>query len=412
MKKKTQVASKSAQATGWFEDTLAPQRLGPGRWSLLIAAAIIIHAATFVWVADAFDDMRQNYREQTARDFELVFEEEEDEEPTLPEFVDTNPEVPENEPDRDDFISDRSQQAAQEIPDPRSDDPFPTLDGDEEDSRRIVEGTLDSMDLPPVPSQEPSETDGETDGMMVFGPATGEGDATDESEESTSQPATATLPPTPLRSPLPDFLQEEEETEDEEGVGVTQRDRDEGAFEVDDPSEEVEEGRVIHLNPDFADTPQAEQPAEEATEERRAGGSRPAQPFPRPTLGPRAIEGPLMQSERAARRVGQIATDATFSEFGEYKQRMMEVIQRQWHLLARNSQLRPEDSPSRVHVRFILTSEGNVRQAEVINTTAGRVATIITVDAVESRSPFGKWTEEMVTIYGQQTEFNIQFIYW
>ena len=119
-----------------------------------------------------------------------------------------------------------------------------------------------------------------------------------------------------------------------------------------------------------------------------------------------------MQSERAARRIGNIATDATFSEFGEYKQRMMEVIQRQWHLLARSSQLRPEDSPSRVHVRFILTSEGTVRSADVINTTAGAVATIITVDAVESRSPFGKWTEEMVTIYGHETEVNIQFIYW
>jgi hypothetical protein len=385
----------------WLADIVDERKPRPLRWSVAILLAALLHLGALVVVTEAFDDMHNQHTYTPERTFELVMEE--PEEPELPRFVEANPDVPDNLPDTTDFISDRNQQAAQEEPVRRSEDPIPFVDGEEPDSQKIVEGSLDNISVPILP---------EGDGGTSPDPTTAEEDSAVTAENTPATPPSF-LPPPPLISRAPDFLQGEEDNEDPDGVGFTQMERDSGETETEDPRDDTSEGRVIHLFPQFAEQP-PQPPVDPSEATPDTAGSRRAgvQPLPRPTLGPRVIEGPRMLSERAAPRVGTLAIDTTFSEFGEYQQRMMEVIQRQWHILAREFTLRPEDSPSRVQVRFTLTRDGDVRRAEVINTSAGRVATIITVDAIESRSPFGPWTSEMVAVYGEETEIRIQFIYW
>lgn len=137
----------------------------------------------------------------------------------------------------------------------------------------------------------------------------------------------------------------------------------------------------------------------------------PNAPRPRPQIDLRMSAGPLRHQAAAASSRGVVAIDSKFSEFGAYQQRMVEAISAQWYLLA--GQSRAVDSEYNTHVvlRFVMSDTGNVGSTEVVFTNASAAATLLCINAVESRSPFGPWNSDMKRVLGTSQTITFTFYY-
>ncbi len=297
-------------------------------------------------------------------------------------FVEANPDAPENEPDRQDQYSFRSQQAASEQV---SDHPLeaPEVDG-EMDSQKIIQGTLEQAEpLPPgvySPSAQPGEGEG-TDGGKPGAPA-----------------PELVAPAQPL--PTPAFL--EQASVSEEGPG--------SRLETPGLAQEVIPDPEPNAPIDVY-RPQTAQTAVTQTQPGQGNGGADVKPMPRerPRLAPELIRGPLMKSSGSTRLRGTLAIDATFSEFGEYQQQFYAALQTGWYQEIEFYQ--PIDTGASVQVRFTIQADGVVRDIEVVQTTASPIATIICENALVKRSPFRPWTREMVQVFGQERTLYVAFHY-
>ena len=89
---------------------------------------------------------------------------------------------------------------------------------------------------------------------------------------------------------------------------------------------------------------------------------------------------------------------------------MVAAISLQWNKLVYNANL--QSIPvSTVHIRFILNKFGQIESIEVKENNAGQLPAFLCTDAIESRAPFGPWTEAMITTFGDETDVNIRFHY-
>ena len=132
-------------------------------------------------------------------------------------------------------------------------------------------------------------------------------------------------------------------------------------------------------------------------------------PRPRPSL-PQFSRGPVGVRQGAAPRVGTIAVDANFSEFGDYLARMLDAIVRQWHLLAWDA-LQAGEVGTLVAVSFRIDANGTIHGLEVDHSTASLIATLICKDAISSREPYGPWTVDMREVLGEEQTIRIRFFY-
>lgn len=137
----------------------------------------------------------------------------------------------------------------------------------------------------------------------------------------------------------------------------------------------------------------------------------PNAPRPRPVLEPRLSAGPLRHQAVTANARGLVAIDSRFSEFGAYQQRMIEAISAQWYMLARQSRAIDSEYGTQVVLVFTMDSEGIVSGTKVRFTNASAAATLLCINAVESRSPFGPWTADMQRVLGVTQTVTFTFYY-
>ncbi|MGJ3243812.1 MAG: hypothetical protein ACFE0O_12790 [Opitutales bacterium] len=353
-----------------------------------LAASLLIHLA-LIWLVPDQDLFLGTAGEQDpASDtiYEVSLQEEPEQQPMR--FVETNPEVVENEPDETANVSNRDQQAAQENPNPLSRDTEPTVDGESPDSQKIVEGDLGE----PAPAAPPAQADSQPRDPQVPTP-----------EQTADR---AAVPPQP--EPAPDFLEGEPDPEaDGEGAGLF----DGPTGEADELPEDKAEREVIPVTR----PPDRPTPEQQETRPKRAVSPSPdsqPQPQPRPRLPqPRVVPGPLMQSAGVASRSGAVAVDARFSEFGDYAQRMVEAVSRAWNSQVARAPENIGERPSRVQLRFVLNSFGEVKEMETVTTSASALDTAMCRDAIQSRSPYGIWTEDMINVLGMETTLTFTFHY-
>lgn len=303
-------------------------------------------------------------------------------EPEPQRYVEANPEVPENEPDPTDQYAARSQQAADDSPlsDPEN---LPQVDG-ESDTRKIIQGMLE-----PSPPVEPG----------VYAPDAPPGEGPGDAGGEPGNPSEDAQPAQPQPLPPPDFI--EQESVSEEGPGSRPEPPGEAPEVVETPAPDA---------PVDVYRPPTERASDAPTE--TAGGGTPdrqAKPRPRPRLDPELTTGMLMRSESSARRRGQIAIDATFSEFGEYEQQFYAAVQTGWYQEIEFFQ--PIDTAAQVRVRFTLHADGRVSDVEAVQSNASEIATIICENAISKRSPFRPWTREMVRVFGQERTITVRFNY-
>ncbi len=342
-----------------------------------VAVSLFLHIM-FFWMIP-WEITRSPVAERPViREVEYVYED------ALPEpveerFVETNPDVPTNAPDETANFSNRDQQAGQEEASDEGPDDMPFLDGEEEFSSKIIDGTFqDSQPFPEALAQQESV------------------------EQQERNPAVPYLPPP---QPMgPDFI-EQDTVLLEEGIASMADAPNMGEAEVEDPLRASDIPlTVTSVEPFLA--PNVEPPSPEET-----SVAQPQQPRPRPRVASPVLPGPIMQSSGRAPVMDHIAVSAKFSEFGDYLARMFDAIGTQFQILAYQSQAVRAEVNSMVLVKFKLTREGEIKDLVVGYTTAGRMATLVVQDSIQSPAPFGPWTEDMMAILSEEEPFGITFYY-
>ncbi len=352
------------------------------RDALFAAAAftLLIHLLIW-WGAPRSVEMPNPMREGDDFQVEYMIEPIPEEEELQEQYVRATPDVPDETPEETQNISDRNQLAAQEeevIPDP---DNMPYVEGDMEESNRLVQGDPFQQPTPPAP------------------PEAGE-EAAEENPMSQQEPAPADQPSVAA----PDAVEWDDPIDEDEGmrfepeIATEQETRDEPIDTQDSPT-------IDETSPDdgSGDAQVRTPPQQEAQTEAQ-------QPRPRMRVERDTSYGPIRDNRQGAVRIGRLAFDAQYSEFGEYWRRVAEIIERRWRNLLYNSRS-ISFSGNRVVVDFEITRDGRVTNVQIRDSSAGRLAESISTDAIVGEAPFFNWTPEMILKMGESTQATIHFFY-
>ncbi|MDQ8182884.1 hypothetical protein [Pelagicoccus sp. SDUM812005] len=360
-----------------------------------VLGTLLAHIWFFYMLSLGWFDTEPIKSEDRYRDFsiELADPEEEEEEQF---YTETNPDVPENEPDDTNRYAARDQQAAnEEKPEELDPEDRPAVESEDTvESDQTLTGSLHEPVLAPPPSPSPEEAE----------------------QQQAAQPPSPNQPllqavdasSTAQRKEVPLFGSQEEQ-EDESGIA----DYDYSKLEepptnvtdlIEGEEEEGEDEATAEKSPAA--------PARIASLPVQAVDSEDGIPSPkaRPQL-PRLPSAPTRQSKLGVSSVGQLAVDAKASKFGEYMERLIETVKLNWDdLVQRSSSV---ERKSTVKIRFMLTSEGYVTDIEILEGTTARVfGTHMCRQAIERSVPFGPWPEGLVDMFGEEEDITFTFHYY
>lgn len=298
-------------------------------------------------------------------DFQLEALPEAEVQPDPMKFVETNPEAPANEPDKTANFSNRNQQTAQEV----------------------AATEIDPEKRPSVKGRE----DMDRNSAIVAG---------DMAQPQDEAAAVTT----------PEIQAEQEQAAQqarEEQVPLSGIEKNEGLSP---------DGIASNKSTNEAPTNNAAEALEGAKEGQGADGglitsiqSSIPQPRPRPKLR-QARQNILSNQIAGTTNVGIIGIDARWSEFGDYMQELIEIVQAQWYSILRDSKISPQ-AGSHVYVTFKLNSDGEVTVIKVEETT-GKPGSYACLNAIQARQPYRKWTDQMITILGTDQTITFSFYYW
>jgi hypothetical protein len=103
--------------------------------------------------------------------------------------------------------------------------------------------------------------------------------------------------------------------------------------------------------------------------------------------------------------------DARWAKYGAYLQRMVETVQIQFDGIVTERGIYPPTG-TMVIVKFRLDKTGAI--SEIISAESeygSEAAKSICKDAVTSKSPYGKWTDDMIAMLGDSQEFTWKFYF-
>ncbi len=297
---------------------------------------------------------------------EDMFTPPDEEVPSPSRFVEVNPDAPDNEPDKTINFGAQNQQVAQETPSTEIGGDRPAMEGRTDiESNQIVSGQL-LPDEPLMPSAPPVEA--------VVG-----------------EQAVATTAPQLEQIPLPGVERYEGESPD--GFGGNIAKFPERATDAPEYVEGVRDVPLIQGATGF--TPQVD----------------PRNPRPAPRLERRARPAIFSENRIGTANIGPVAYDAKWSNYGQYLQQLIETVQVQWERLLHQSRVQPPRGTT-VTVKFRLDKSGHV--SEIIDVTSEsnhEPAKRSCIGAITDRSPYGEWTEDMVTLLGETQELTFTFYY-
>lgn len=369
----------------------------PLRYLLPIALVLSIGAhALAIWKlpAEVFFQYEKS-KPETVLELELMPPTVEPPARTPPEqYVVTNPNVPQNEPDETLNFSDRSQQLAQETQAEVPVNETVTVEDGREEAQSILQA---QPELTPEPLLIPGNREAQAEELQQ----------TEAQGQSSQQAGNAGdnglfLLPAPARESLFDPALEPRGLDSLLGQEKPEQEPDTlllgsvisellGRGTSGDNRESAEGQQT-------SDT-QAQQPGDAAVV-----------PRPRPRLDPQTV-GVMRKSIGNTGRSGLKAENARFSEFGKYLTRMQEAINARASSLVLNSSTLYGTGGTRVIIRFELDRDGNVHHLQVLDASAGPLAVQFCSDAIRSRAPFGPWTQEMVSTLNEREPITYRFLF-
>lgn len=279
-------------------------------------------------------------------------------------FVETNPDAPENEPDQTVNFSNRNQQSAQQV-------------------------AATELD----PERRPTITNAQDKIQNEMSIVTGD----------LAEPQ-AGAAPTVQRDTTAEADQEEQrlrmlQTPDAGHEKIT----------GDDP-----EGIASNTSASKSPSTHADQAVEGSPDSRNPDGglvavtsAQKAQPKARPRLtAPRTT----ILTNRAAgvSNIGITGIDARWSEYGEYMQELIEIVQISWYNILAESRISPPRGSS-VAVTFKINAQGETDIVKVEDEGAGRQAVFSCQNAIQARQPYRKWTEQMIAVLGEEQTLTFRF---
>ena len=343
-----------------------------------VAATILLHVLLIVLMPDKLDnDMAGQFTPEhmgtASKTFNIEINPEEFAPPLLvpkkppTKFVETNPDLPDNEPDKTDNFAAQNQQAAQEKPATKTGGDRPEMEGKKDmEPSQIVSGNLSPttpiVPLPPPPTpQLPSK------------------------EEVTPNPARE-------RTPLPGI---------ERYVGENTKAFGSNIAKIAPHPEDIE--KKVEGLPDAQNV--------EGVSGVRAKVSQVQLPKDRPKLDKRARPAIFAENKLGTSNIGLSGVDARWSNYGAYLQKLVEAIQIQWEKLIMESRAYPEHG-SIVHVKFVIDSTGSITKiVSVEGGLAGQQAERNCVSGITIPAPYGKWSDDMVALLGEKQEMTFSFYY-
>ena len=131
---------------------------------------------------------------------------------------------------------------------------------------------------------------------------------------------------------------------------------------------------------------------------------------PRPRLA-QVRPGILQERPVGVANAGQVAVDAHFSQFGDYLQELIDIVQIQWERILTSSSMSPKPS-SRVTINFRINSKGQIAEIIKVDGDAGEFGTNAALGAIREPAPYRAWTKEMVAVLGNEQVITFSFYYW
>lgn len=300
--------------------------------------------------------------------FELTPAEAATKQPDPFKFVETNPDAPENTPDKTNAFSNRNQQSAQKEK-PLEIDP---------ENRPSVKGQDDIKNDSAIVSGDMSRPQ---DGAAV----------------TAVQNATANLNPQAAQQARAEQipLQGTEKIEGTSADGIGSN-----ISQSQSPSNNAAQFLEGAKNGKSATGGLIESP--DVQEARPTPKARPRLTQARPNILQNRIAG--------TSNIGVLGIDARWSEYGEYMQEFIEIVQAAWYSILDESRISPK-SGTHVFVTFTLNSDGEV---SIVTTeeTAGKQGVYACTSALTLRQPYRKWTEQMINVLGKQQSMTFSFYYW
>jgi hypothetical protein len=282
-------------------------------------------------------------------------------------FVETNPDAPENTPDKTNNFGAQSQQVAQEKPTPDGKSDRPATEGKKDfESNQIVSGQL-TQPIEHIPAIQPPPVE-------------------------TPPAETVVTAPKAEQNPLTGF--EKKEGDDPTAFGSNIAKIPDNIRDVRERVEGAKEAPIV-------EGATAMQPAID-----------PQRPRPRPTITRQAQVRPaiLMQNDFGTSNIGPVAFDAKWSEYGRYLQQLIEAVQFQWERLLISGKIYPPGGTT-VTVKFILNSEGNIARIVSVDNKSTDRAERACVSAITDRAPYGVWPDDMKAVLGTEQELTFTFYY-
>jgi hypothetical protein len=282
-------------------------------------------------------------------------------------FVEVNPDAPDNPPDQTENFGAQNQQVAQEKPTPDGKSDTPALDGDKQrQSTAIVSGRLQPPEPPsrlaqPEPAPTPQEAVTAPDQKVAQAPIPGFERVEGEDADSIGSTIAKIPPPGTKRGP--------------EEVDGSPEVREVVAFN----------GQVVRIDP-----------------RRPQDRERVAQRNARPAF--------LRDNQLGTQNIGPVAYNAKWSEYGAYLQKLIETVQIQWERLIVQSSVYPPPGTI-VRVTFIINDQGDITDIAPGDGEAPLQAKRACVSAITARAPYGKWSDDMVAVLGREQEMTFTFYY-
>lgn len=283
-----------------------------------------------------------------------------------PQFVEANPNAPDNAPDKTDNVAAQNQQVAQEIPTPAGENQAPASKGDPTTSSTAIVSGLQSEPQPPAarpPEPAQPETPEQKQARREQIPLSGTEKFEGESPEGVGSNVNK---PSPNAAPVPERIEGTADSKSDTGGKV-------GLYYKVDPK----------------------------------------RPQTRPTLAPNVVKArpsPLANREFGTENIGAVAYDAKWSAYGEYMQKFIESVDIQWQRILQQSNVYPV-AGTKVVVVFRMNAKGDISEIVNVESSGGRTAKDSCVSAIVARAPYGAWPEDMVGVLGESQEITFTFHY-
>jgi hypothetical protein len=134
------------------------------------------------------------------------------------------------------------------------------------------------------------------------------------------------------------------------------------------------------------------------------------QPKERPRLASTSLnrQSPLANRTTGVTNLGITGIDARWSEYGEYINELIEIVQTQWYRILSESRVMPPRGSS-VEITFKINSKGETDIVKVEDEGSGRQAVFSCQSAIQARQPYRKWTEQMIAVLGEEQSLTFKF---